>query len=79
MKNVIETAGWKALSWGAACAIGTLTFLKLVANEIERARYDLESIDQTERKLAEQRLEAEQEMMVVEATKPGKSGFSTNH
>jgi len=71
MKNVIETAGWKALSWGAACGAATITFLKLVANEIQRSRLDLELLDQDERKLAEQRLETDKGMMVVEVEKPG--------
>lgn len=73
MKNVIETAGWKALSWGAVCATGAITFLKLVANEIHRSRQYLDTIDQAERKLAEKRLNADQDLLVVEAAKPGSS------
>ena len=38
-------SGWQILIWGAATAAGTLLFLKLVANEIERSMTKLHRME----------------------------------
>lgn len=58
MRNLIETAPWKALSWSAACLAGALTFLKLIANEKHLQQMELEVFEKGEMKAFQERMAA---------------------
>ncbi len=51
--------GWHILLYGAACGWGALSFLKLVADEIELTAEDLRLLDERERRAYERHEQAE--------------------
>lgn len=83
MRNLIETAQWKVLGWGAACLAGTFTFLKLVANEVHDQKMELAAFEKTEMVKLKQQLEAqkaqedEEDLLTVQAV-PSRS-FKSDH
>lgn len=44
------TAEWKVLIWGATCIVGTVAFLKLVADQITRVEWSLRRREQGARR-----------------------------
>ncbi len=76
MRDLIETAQWKALSWSAACLAGAMTFLKLVANEKHQQQMGLVAYEKDEMKAFQERMatqtasDAEDDLMTVQAVKP---------
>ena len=73
MRDLIETAPWKALSWSAACLAGALAFLKLIANEKHLQQMELEVYEKEEMKAFHERMaaraasDAEDDLLTVQA------------
>jgi len=44
------TAEWKLLIWGATCIVGTVAFLKLVADQLMRVEWSLQRREQAARR-----------------------------
>ena len=68
-------SGWGVMTWLAASAVGPLTFLALVVHRLADCAIDLERLEAEQRKLRQQRREADPEEIVLES-RPGHSGPS---
>ncbi len=60
-------SGWKLTGWGGVCGLGTLSFLRIIAYEIERTERSLQAKDARARKAYERAIaaRAEQEELLV--------------
>ena len=71
-------SGWKAAGWGGVCSLGAVSFLRIVAQELERTKRGLSVKEAQAKKEYERRLREgsdDDTPVVIQAVGAGKRGF----